>query len=71
LYQPLEHDLALPRGVLLEIEAGLEGMHGTPQRIVYRDFSLWPVGPPFNDSDEPFKKTQKQQLEHKWDQSLQ
>ena len=70
LYQPNEHELALPRGVLLEIEAGLEGMHGTPQRSVYRDFSLWPVGPPFNDSEEPFQKTQKQQMEHMWDQNL-
>jgi hydroxyacylglutathione hydrolase len=70
LYQPNEHELALSRGVLLEIEAGLEGMHGTPARIVYRDFSLWPDGPPFHDSDEAFKKTQKQQIEHKWDQNM-
>lgn len=70
LYQPHEHELALPRGVLLEIEAGLEGMHGTPQRRVYRDFSLWPVGAAFPDDEEAFKRTQKQQLEHKWDQNL-
>lgn len=70
LYQPNEHELSLSRGVLLEIEAGLAAMAGTPKRIVYRDFSLWPTGPAFQDSDEVFKKTQKQQIEHKWDQNL-
>jgi hydroxyacylglutathione hydrolase len=44
-YQPNEHPWALSRGVLFEIQAGLEAMHGTPQRITYRDFSLWPAGP--------------------------
>jgi hydroxyacylglutathione hydrolase len=70
MYQPNEHELALPRGVLLEIEAGLESMQGEARRIVYRDFSLWPVGPPFDDGEEAFKKTQKQQMEHMWDQTL-
>jgi hydroxyacylglutathione hydrolase len=45
MYQPDEHEWALSRGVLFEIQAGLEAMHGTPQRSAYRDFSLWPVGP--------------------------
>ncbi len=72
LYQPDEHEWALSRGVLFEIQAGLEAMHGKPQRITYRDFSLWPAGPlaPATDaSREAFKRTQKQQLDHMWDQS--
>ena len=44
LYQPDEHELALARGVLLEIQAGLAAMHGTPARVAYRDFTLWPTG---------------------------
>jgi hydroxyacylglutathione hydrolase len=42
---PVGTAFQLSRGVLLEIQAGLEGMHGKPQRITYRDFSLWPSGP--------------------------
>jgi hypothetical protein len=58
--------------VLFEIQAGVEAMHGKPQRITYRDFSLWPAGPlaPATDaSREAFKRTQKQQLDHMWDQA--
>jgi glyoxylase-like metal-dependent hydrolase (beta-lactamase superfamily II) len=72
MYQPNEHEWALSRGVLFEIQAGLEAMHGNPQRIAYRDFSLWPAGPlaPATDaSRETFKRTQKQQLDHMWDQA--
>jgi hypothetical protein len=76
MYQPNEHEWSLSRGVLFEIQAGLETMHGTarrlPQRITYRDFSLWPAGPlapPTDASREAFKRTQKQQLDHMWDQS--
>jgi glyoxylase-like metal-dependent hydrolase (beta-lactamase superfamily II) len=45
-YQPDEHELALPRGTLFEIQAGLEAMQGKPRRIAFRDFTLWPVEPP-------------------------
>jgi hydroxyacylglutathione hydrolase len=72
MYQPNEHAWALSRGVLFEIQAGLEAMHGTPQRITYRDFSLWPAGPLVQETDESraaFRATQKQQLDHMWDQS--
>ena len=71
MYQPNEHEWALSRGVLFEIQAGLEAMHGKPQRAAYRDFSLWPKPPPGPDADaarEAFKQTQKQQLDHMWDQ---
>jgi hydroxyacylglutathione hydrolase len=72
MYQPNEHEWALSRGVLFEIQAGLEAMHGKPQRIAYRDFSLWPVSPLVVETDPnraAFKRTQKQQLDHMWDQS--
>jgi hydroxyacylglutathione hydrolase len=72
MYQPNEHEWALSRGALLEIQAGVAGMHGKPQRIMYRDFSLWPVAPLVQESDESraaFKQTQKQQLDHMWDQT--
>jgi glyoxylase-like metal-dependent hydrolase (beta-lactamase superfamily II) len=71
MYQPNEHEWGLSRGVLFEIQAGLEAMHGKPQRIAYRDFSLWPAGPLVKETDESraaFKHTQKQQLDHMWDQ---
>jgi hydroxyacylglutathione hydrolase len=72
MYQPNEHEWALSRGVLFEIQAGLANMRGKPRRITYRDFSLWPVGPLATDTDEAraaFKRTQKQQLDHMWEQT--
>jgi hydroxyacylglutathione hydrolase len=44
-FQPDEHEWALSRGVLFEIQAGLQSMHGTARRITFRDFSLWPKSP--------------------------
>jgi hydroxyacylglutathione hydrolase len=57
---------------LFEIQAGLASMRGKPQRITYRDFSLWPAGPLATETDETraaFKRTQKQQLDHMWEQT--
>ena len=72
IYQPDEHELALSRGALLEIQAGLTAMQGRPQRAAYRDFTLWPTGPAFRDTEEGeavFKRTQQKQLDRMWDQS--
>jgi glyoxylase-like metal-dependent hydrolase (beta-lactamase superfamily II) len=72
IYQPNEHELSLSRGALLEMQAALDSLHGIPQRIAYRDFSLWPEGPTFRSNDKrrsEFKNTQKQQLDHMWDQN--
>ncbi|MBS1853830.1 MAG: MBL fold metallo-hydrolase [Acidobacteria bacterium] len=41
-YQPHEHPLALSRGNLLELQAALEAMHGKPERVYLRDFTIWP-----------------------------
>jgi hydroxyacylglutathione hydrolase len=44
LYQPNEHELQLARGSLLELDDALIGMHGTPEQLALRDFSVWPSG---------------------------
>jgi glyoxylase-like metal-dependent hydrolase (beta-lactamase superfamily II) len=44
IYQPNEHELALSRGALLEMQDAVAGMHGTPKRYVMRDLSVWPSG---------------------------
>jgi glyoxylase-like metal-dependent hydrolase (beta-lactamase superfamily II) len=41
-YQPHEHTLQLGRGELIELLAGLEAMHGKPERAWFRDFTIWP-----------------------------
>ena len=72
IYQPQEHALALSRGVLLEMQDAIDGLHGKAARVAYRDFSLWPVGPDFrmsNPTQNTFDKVQKYQLEHMWDQT--
>ncbi len=44
-YQPDEHGLALGRGELLELNEGLKKLGGTPARVAYRDFTIWPSKP--------------------------
>src|SRR5579863_7708557 len=41
-YQPEEHELALSRGNLLELEEALRGMGDKAVRIAMRDFTIWP-----------------------------
>lgn len=41
-YQPHEHSLTMSRGQLLELMAGLEAMHGKPEKAWFRDFTIWP-----------------------------
>jgi hydroxyacylglutathione hydrolase len=41
-YQPHEHVPQLSRAHLLELLAGLEGMHGKPEKAWFRDFTIWP-----------------------------
>ena len=52
IFQPDEHELALSRGSLLELQAALTAMHGTPRRVALRDFTIWPSGPGFDQPDE-------------------
>lgn len=72
IYQPEEHVLELPRGVLFEIRDGLEQMKGTPQRIFFADFTLWPSGPQFRPSEterEAMRSYRERQQSHMWDQT--
>jgi glyoxylase-like metal-dependent hydrolase (beta-lactamase superfamily II) len=73
MYQPNEHELALSRGSLLELEDALLSMHGTPKRLALRDLSVWPVGPEFMDPAEraQFKTRVKEQKEQMWNHLLQ
>ena len=71
MYQPNEHVLELSRGSLLELDAALLSLHGHPARLALSDFTIWPS--PANDSERAaeekrFLETQKQQLNHMWDQ---
>ena len=52
IFQPDEHELALPRGALLELLAALTAMHGAPRRAALRDFTIWPTGPAFIPAEE-------------------
>ncbi len=73
MYQPNEHELALSRGSLLELEDALLSMHGTPQRVALRDFTVWPSGPKFSHPGdrERYQQHVKEQEEHMWDHTPQ
>ena len=72
IYHPHEHCLELTFGTLLELEDGLKSMHGVPHRLATRDFTIWPLDPKDHGlgsaMDEIYKKTQAEQLAHKWSQ---
>jgi len=69
MYQPNEHELALSRGSLLELEEALVSMHGTPKRLALRDFSVWPSGPGFGSAEEraAYKKHVQDEKDRMWD----
>ena len=72
MYQPNEHGLALSRGALLELQDGLNELHGVARRVAYRDFSLWPVGPGHETAaaeKAAYGARQQWQHEHMWDQT--
>jgi hydroxyacylglutathione hydrolase len=73
MYQPNEHELALSRGSLLELEAALVSMHGSARRMALRDFSVWPVGPNFMSAAEmkQFEEHQAEEKQKMWDHSSQ
>ena len=72
IYHPDEHCLELTFGTLLELENGLQSMHGTPQRLATRDFTIWPVDPKEHglgqQMEDIYKRTQAEQLANKWNQ---
>lgn len=69
MYQPNEHELALSRGALLELDDAVKSMHGTARRFVMRDISVWPVGPEFMSPSEnaAFEKHVKEERAKMWD----
>ncbi len=73
MYQPDEHELALSRGDLLELEDALVSMHGTPRRLALRDFSVWPSGPDFGSAAEraEYKRHVEEEQTRMWDHSKQ
>jgi glyoxylase-like metal-dependent hydrolase (beta-lactamase superfamily II) len=68
LFQPEEHELALPPGALQELHTALAAMHGAPRRQALRDFTIWPVGPGFLQPDEieRAKRNIEEQQASKW-----
>jgi glyoxylase-like metal-dependent hydrolase (beta-lactamase superfamily II) len=73
IYQPDEHELALSRGSLLELEDGLSSMQGNPERLALRDFTIWPAGPKFTvpGDKERFEEHLKAEKQMMWDHSPQ
>jgi hydroxyacylglutathione hydrolase len=68
LFQTDEHDLALSRGALSELQAALASMHGAPRRLALRDFTIWPAGPGFLQPEdiERAKQSIEDQQKTKW-----
>jgi hypothetical protein len=52
IFQPDEHELALSRGSLLELQSALTAVHRAPGRVALRDFTIWPAGPGFTKPEE-------------------
>jgi len=69
MYQPNEHELAMPRGSLLELEDALLSMHGTPKRLALRDFTVWPSGPENAADRAAYKKHVAEEKSKMWDHS--
>jgi len=69
MYQPEEHELALSRGSLLELEDALSSMHGVPARLALRDFSVWPSSPKSDNAEEreAYKKRVQTERDKMWD----
>ncbi len=72
IYQPQEHELALSRAHLLELQQALASLHGKPARLAMRDYSIWPTTPDSPQEQEAARKAfearQKYQQQHKWNQ---
>jgi hydroxyacylglutathione hydrolase len=73
IYHPDEHVLELTFGTLLELEDGLKSMENSPHRLAFADFTIWPLDAKEkglgSKMEEIYKKTQADQLQHKWDQT--
>jgi hydroxyacylglutathione hydrolase len=71
VYQPQEHELALSRAHLLELQQALASLQGKAARLAMRDYTIWPVTPDSQlqgAAKEAFEAREKYQQEHKWNQ---
>ena len=72
IYHPDEHGLELSFGTLLELEDGLKSMENAPHRLAFADFTIWPLDPKEKglgpQMEEIYRRTQAEQLAHKWNQ---
>ncbi len=69
MYQPYEHELAMARGSLLELEDALLSMHGVPKRFALRDFTVWPSAPTSVAERAAYKKHVEEEQSKMWDHS--
>ncbi len=68
-YQPHEHELALGRAHLLELNAAVQAMHGEPVRLALRDFTIFPTNPTvWKELDSVSKATQQKLQSTMWGQ---
>jgi len=68
LYQPQEHVLELGRAHLLELQDAMQ-KHPNPQRLAYRDFTIWPMNAEVSkEMGRVQKETEAQQRARQWDQ---
>jgi hydroxyacylglutathione hydrolase len=71
-YQPEEHELALSRGALLELESAVQSLKGRAARLRLRDFTLWPKATTAEDraaTEKAYHETNSEQLRRMWDQT--
>ncbi len=68
LFQPDEHELAMPVGSLIELRDAVLSMHGKPRRMAMRDFTIYPMGPGLVDPEErrAVEKRMKYEKDHMW-----
>lgn len=71
VYQPDEHELAMPVGSLLELAEALHQLGEKPTRLALRDLTIWPVAPDsqlHGQAKADFEDRLKRQEQEKWDQ---
>jgi len=69
LFQPEEHELAMPVGSLIELRDAVLSMNGKPRRMAMRDFSIYPMegGLIPRSERQHVEAYMKEQKDHMWD----
>jgi glyoxylase-like metal-dependent hydrolase (beta-lactamase superfamily II) len=69
IYQPDEHPLELSRAHLIELKEALRDHRDKPQRLAYRDFTLWPMTPEVQqEMRRTREETETKQRQNQWNQ---